>query len=86
MVDHQFGWEKRIDQPRIAAHALNGFAHRRQIDHGGHARKILQQDASRHERNFFLFGSWRPVREKLNVLRMNEAPVLATQEIFQQDA
>src|SRR5580704_327211 len=85
MVDDKLSRKKRIDKPRITAHSLDRFAHGGQINHGGHAGEILQQNARRHERNFFLFGSGRPVREKLNVLRMNEAPVLAAQKIFKKD-
>ena len=86
MVDDQLSREERIDQPRIAAHAFDGFAHRSQIHHRGHARKVLQQHPRRHESDFFFRGSRRPVGEELDIVRPDKAPVLAAQKIFEKDS
>ena len=85
MVNHQFGREQWIDQPRIAAHALDRFAHGGQIHYRWHAGEILKQNAGRHERNFFFRGPWLPVCQRANVIGPHKSPVLAAQKIFEQD-
>ncbi len=82
MVDDQLGGKERIDARGIAAHALDRLAHGGEIDDGGDAGEILQQDARGHEGDFFLRGVGSPAGEGANVLGANEAAIFATQEIF----
>jgi len=42
VIDDQIGRHDGIHPPRIAAHGLNGAAHRREIDHDGHAGEVLE--------------------------------------------
>src|SRR5580693_5460027 len=86
MVDDQLGGGERIDEPRIAAHALDGFAHGGQIDDGGHAGEILQQNSRRYKRDLFFRRSWCPVREELNIIRMDKTSVFTAQKVFEKDA
>ena len=88
MVDHQFGGKKRIDLLRIAAERCDGVAHGREVDDGGHAREILEQDARGHEGDFS-FGGARgarrvPARQRGNIVRAHEAIVFVAQQIFEQ--
>ncbi len=85
MVDHQFRRQQRIDLLRVAAELADRVAHRGEVHHRGHAREILQQNARRHERHFFLHGiRWVPAREGGNVAALDEAPVFVAQQIFEQ--
>ena len=40
---------ERVDLGRVAAEGLHGLAHRGQVDHGGHAGQVLQDDPGRGE-------------------------------------
>jgi hypothetical protein len=60
VIDHELGGEERIDALGIPAHFLHRFAHRGEIDDGGNAGEILQQDACGHERDFFLRDAGSP--------------------------
>ena len=51
MVNDQVNRHKRIDLLRVAAQTGNSGAHRGQVNHGGHARKILHDNAARQEGN-----------------------------------
>ena len=86
VVDDQLGGEQRIDALGIAAHALHGIAHGGEIDDGGNAGEILQQDARGHEGDFFLRGVGSPSGESANVFGVNDAAVFKAQEIFEQNA
>ncbi len=86
MVDDQLGGEEWIDARGIAAHALDGFAHGGEINHGGNAGEVLQQNACGHEGDFFLYSVGSPTGERANVFGANEAAIFAAQKIFQQDA
>ena len=87
VVDHQFRGQQGIHFFRIAAQRANRFAHRGEIDDGGHAGKILQQHARGHEGNFLLRrGVGIPAGQRLDISGMNESPVLLAQKIFQQHA
>ncbi len=54
VVDDEIDFGERIDLLRIPAQRLHRIAHRRQIDHARHARKVLQHDARGMERNLQL--------------------------------
>ena len=86
MVDDQFGREERIDSFRIAAHAPHGFTHGGEIDDRGYACEVLQEDACRHECDLFFWSTGPPVGKRADVLGMDEAAILAAQEILQEDA
>ena len=89
MVDHEFGGKQRIDFFWIAAELADRVAHGGEIDDGGHAREILKQNASGHERNFFFGGACGaggiPASEGANIFGMNEAVVFVAQKIFEQN-
>ena len=86
MVDDQLCGEKRVDALGIAAHFYEGFAHGGQIHYGWHTREILQQDARRHEGDFFFRSSGLPTRQGLNIFRVDKAAIFAAKQIFQKDA
>jgi len=54
VVDHEVDWHRRVDAVRVAAEALDGIAHRGEIDHARHAGEVLQDDARRLERHLGL--------------------------------
>ena len=86
MVDDQLGREQRIDSLRVPAHALHGFTHGGEIDDCGYACEILQEDSRRHECDLFFRSTGPPVGKRADVLSMDEAAILAAQEILQKDA
>ena len=86
MIDDQFRGQQRIDAFGIAAHALHALTHGGQIDDGGNAGEILQQNARGHEGNFFFRRSRLPVGERLNIGSVDEAAVFEAQKIFEQNA
>src|SRR5260370_8680781 len=86
VVDNQLGGEEWIDARGIAAHTLDGFAHGGEIDDGGNAGEILEQDARGHEGDFFLRGVGSPASEGANVLGADEAAIFAAQKIFEENA
>ena len=67
----------------IAAHFLHRFAHRGEIDDGGNASEILQQDARGHEGDFFLRDAGSPRSESLDVFGVNEAIVFKAKQVFE---
>ena len=70
VVDHQLGRYVRLDACRIAAQRFDAVTHGRHVDHCWHAGEILQQDASRRERDLAGRGCrWIPGRERLDVGR-----------------
>ncbi len=88
VVDHQVDRDQRVDLGGIAAKLGDRIAHRRQIDHAGHAGEILQQHAGRAVLDFVrAFGRvLLPIHNRLDVGGGDgEAAVLKTQQVFQQD-
>ena len=51
VVDHQLGRDQRVDQARVASERRHRIAHRRQVDDGGDAGEVLEQNAGRRERD-----------------------------------
>ncbi len=51
VVDHELGRDERIDRARVASLVAHRVAHRGEVDDGGNAREVLQQDARRVERD-----------------------------------
>ena len=67
----------------IAARALDGAAHRGQVDHGRHAREVLHQHAARHERD--VLGRSGPRGERRDVLVGHIARAGAAKQVLEQD-
>ncbi len=71
---------------RVAAEPHDAVAHRGEIDDRRHAGEVLQQHAGRRERNLLLhLRRDVPARQRLNVFGIHEAPILAPQQILEQD-
>ncbi len=86
VIDHEFRWLQRIDLGRIAAHALHGVAHRRQIDDARHAGEVLQKDARDRECDLLVRLRLRvPLRERGNVVGTNVEAVLGAEQILKQN-
>jgi len=86
VVDHELGGEQRIHALRVAAHLHHRVTHGGEIHDRGDAREVLQQDARRHECNFFvrhLPGV--PARQVLEIFGPDDAPIFAAQQVFEQD-
>ncbi len=85
MVDDEVDRHQRIDLLRIAAEVLHRVAHGGEIDHRRDAGEVLHQHARRTERNFTIGGlGLQPLRERLQVLLGDAAPVFVAQQILQQ--
>ena len=85
VVDHQVDRDQRIDLLRVAAEPGDAVAHRRQIDHAGHAGEILHQDAGGLERHFL--GGRRllqPADDGFGVIDLVATAVLEPQHVLQQ--
>jgi hypothetical protein len=86
MVDHQFHRLQRVDAIGIAAERDHRIAHRCEIDHAGHAGEILQQHTRGHEGDFLLhLGARIPVRERADVVGLDERVVLTPQQVLEED-
>ena len=86
VVDHELDRLQRIDAIGVAAKLDHRIAHRRQIDDAWHTGEILQQHARRHERDFFLDVRRRvPLRQRADVVGLDEGTVLASQQVLEQD-
>jgi hypothetical protein len=47
VVDDELGGHERVDRPGVAAEVDHGVAHGGQVDDGGHAGEVLEEDAGR---------------------------------------
>jgi len=87
VIDHELRGQKWVHPPGVAAHRRHGVAHRRQVHDRGHAREVLHQDARGHERDLVVRGLPRiPAGEGLDLFGAHGAPILAAQQILEQDA
>ena len=85
VIDDELDRLERVHAIRIPLQLDDRVPHRRQIDDTGHAREVLQQHASRHERDFLLDGPGRvPLSERPDVIRLDEPTVLAPQQVLEQ--
>ena len=85
MVDDQIDRHQRVDLPRVAAERDDAVSHRGEIDHAGHAGKILHQDAAGLERHFLgRTALGQPAGDALRILHRIAAAILEPQHIFQQ--
>jgi hypothetical protein len=86
VVDHQINRRQGIDLARIAAQVVHRFAHGGQIDHGGNAGEILQQDPRRAVGNLPVGAPLsQPRPHGADVVGRDRAAVLVAQQVFQQD-
>ena len=86
VIDDELDRLQRIDLSRVAAEPQDAVAHRRQIDDGGHAGKVLQQHARGGEGNLLLdLRRHVPAGQRLDVLRVDEPRVLPAQQVLEQD-
>ena len=85
VVDHELGRRERVDLGRIAPHFGHGVAHRREIDHRGHAREVLHQHARGRERDLPA-GLRRgvPSGERLDIAGADRAVALGAQQVLEQ--
>ena len=85
MVDDEINRHQRVDLLGIAAERLHGVAHRGKIDDGRNTGEILHQHARGAERDLALGGlGLEPLRDRLDVLLGDRAPILVAQQIFEQ--
>ncbi len=86
VVDHELGRDERVDHARVAAERGHRVAHRGEVDDRGDAREVLQQDARRRERDLARrVGGRVPCRDGLDVGGRHGVPVLAAEEVLEQD-
>jgi hypothetical protein len=86
VIDDEVDGNLRVDLLRIAAEAVHRIAHRREIDHAGHAGEILHQHARRAVLDLAV-GRDRvllPGDHRLDVVRGDGDAVLETQQVLQQ--
>ena len=86
VVDDQFGRDQRVDLGRVAAQVAHSFAHGGQVDDGGDAGQVLEDDPGRGELDLGRgLGAGIPLRESGDVVRGDLPPVLVAQQVLQQD-
>src|SRR5262245_8433676 len=86
VIDDELDGLQRIDAIGVTTKIDHGVAHRCEIHDARHAREILQQYARRHERDFFLDVCLRvPLRERLDVVGLDECVVFAAQQILEKN-
>ncbi len=85
VIDDQVGGQQRVGARGIGAHGGKRIAHRREIDHAGHAGEILQQHARGHKADFADSRAFAP-RYRLDIARQHALAVLIAQQVLQQDA
>jgi hypothetical protein len=62
VINNEVNWAERIDLRRITTKSLHGVSHGSEIDDGGNASEILQDDSSGFEWNIdILLGVLNPV-------------------------
>ena len=85
VVNHQINGNHRVDSRRVAGSAFHGGAHRGKINHRGHTREVLQDDAGRAKRNIFVAGLFRAPRSELgHVIFRHQLAVTVAQHAFKQ--
>ena len=87
VVDHELDRDQRVDLLRVAAEVGHRGAHRGQVDDGGDAGEVLQQDAGGVVVDLLRrLGAGVPARDRLDVARGDGDAVLAAQHVLEQDA
>ena len=87
MIDDEIDRDQRVDAARIAAEALHGVAHGREIDHRRHAGEILHEDARRPEGDLLLdlAAVVEPGRDRFDIGLGDGASVLVAQQVLEDD-
>ncbi len=86
VVDHQLDRLERVDLPGVAAHPAHGVAHRREVDHGGHAGEVLQEDPAGTEGDLAAGDRLGvPAGQAEDILAGDGMLVLVPEEIFEED-
>src|SRR5262245_9788829 len=88
MIDDELDRLKRIDLVRITAQGSDAVAHGREIHDRRNSGEILKEDTRRRKGDLFLLlGTARhiPAGERLDVGRLNEAPVFVAEEVLEQN-
>ena len=87
VVDHELDRDQRVDLLRVAAEVGHRRPHRREVDDGGDAGEVLQEDARRVEVDLVRRRRGRvPARDRLDVPRGDRDPVLLAEDVLEQDA
>ena len=86
VIDDQLGRRQRIDAVGIATQFNHRIAHGGEVDDGGHAREVLQDDAARRKRNLGARRGGRiPVRKCEDVVPGDIPPVFEPKQVLEQD-
>ena len=87
VVDDEVDRHEGFDHFRIAAHAIDGRAHRGEVDQKRHAGEVLQDDACDHEWDLIVAGIFCIVGSEVgDVLVADLESVVVAKERFQHDA
>ena len=87
VIDDEIGRLERVDPVRIAAELDEGLAHRRHVDDRRDAGEVLEQDAAGVKGDLLVGCRLRiPLEERVDVLALDDAAVLVTEQIFEEDA
>jgi hypothetical protein len=86
MVDDQLCRDEGADPIGVAADGRDGFAHGRQVDHGGYTGEVLHKDARGHEGDLVLGLAALPPGERLDVGGPDADAVLVAQEVLEEHA
>ena len=84
MVNHQISRDEWVGQFRVCPQTLQRIAHRREIHHARHARKILHERPRRTKLNFLRRRFRIPLGHILNIAGLYRAVILEAQQIFEQ--
>ena len=86
VVDHEVRGDEGIHARGIAAEVGHRVAHRRQVDDGGHAGEVLEQDPRGHERDLGVDRrAGPPRREGLHVGRADQSAAGVPKRVLEQD-
>ena len=86
VVDDEVGRDERVDQARIATELRHRIAHGREVDHGGHAGEVLEDDPRRHEGDLGLRRDPGPPRgQRLDILLAHHPAARVTEQVLEQD-
>ena len=87
VIDHEIDRLQRIDTRRITAELYHRVAHRGEINDARHTGEVLQQHASRPERDFLVDGRLDvPVRQRFDIGPLHERAIFAAKQVLEQHA
>ena len=86
VVDDEVRGHERVDLRRVAAERRHRVAHRREVDHGGDAGEVLEDDPAGHERHLGLARAARPPGgERVDVVLADDAAAGVAERVLEQD-